>query len=118
MPATRFERKDDKPPREPKRAKTELFPRSEPAALPGEATRPFSNPGVSPALRKLRELLQRDAVDEEEILRVLHEAAPRGATPPTSLDQATERTLGLLLDRWEVTRELIEAARDDGGEAA
>jgi hypothetical protein len=97
--------------------KTELFSRSEPPAKiesPTGETLPFSNP----ALRKLREMLQRDSVNEEEVIRVLREATPRGTYPPASLDEAPERTLSLLLSRWEVTRELIEASRSDGREAA
>ena len=95
MPATRFDIQ------KPKTAK-----RSEPPI-------PFSDPAVLPALRTLRELLKRDSVLEREILRILQEATPRGTVPPASLDATPERSLQLLLDRWGVVRELVEAGRTE-----
>jgi hypothetical protein len=95
-----------------KPAAKELFSRSEPPV-------PFSDPAVVPALKQLREILKRDLVDEREVLDVLREATPRGTRPPTSLDTAPERSLKLLLERWEVVAELIQAGRvDSGGDAA
>jgi hypothetical protein len=97
----------------PAPAKKELF--SRPEAL----EQPFSHPEVLPALRELRELLQRDSVQEREIVRILQEATPRGTRAPASLDATPERSLQLLLDRWKVVRELVEAGRSDpGGDAA
>jgi hypothetical protein len=115
MPATRFTKAEPKEQQAQK--KPELFPRSEAPLKPESQNRetPFANPAISPALRKLREMLKRDSVNEREVVQVLREATPRGTTAPTSLDEAPERTLSLLLSRWEVTRELIEAARADGG---
>jgi hypothetical protein len=118
LPATRFAKKDDKPPRESKPAKTELFPRTEQTADPGENTRPFSTPGVSLALRKLRQMLRRDSIDEQELLSILRESTPQDAVAPETLDKAPARSLELLLSRWSVVRELVEAGRQDGGEAA
>ena len=70
-------------------------------------------------MHKLRELLKRDCVQETEVIRILQEATPRGSVPPISLDATPERGLQLLLDRWKVVRELVEAGRSDfGGDAA
>ena len=75
---------------------------------------PFSSSAVAPALRKLRHLLQRDAVDEQEVLAIFRGATPRGTYPPASLDQVPERSLSLLVYRWKITKELIEADQQDG----
>ena len=96
--------------------KTELFP---PCELPTEpqivgTMEPFSSSAVAPALRKLRHLLQRDAVDEQEVLAIFRGATPRGTYPPASLDQVPERSLSLLVYRWKITKELIEADQQDG----
>jgi bifunctional non-homologous end joining protein LigD len=56
--------------------------------------------------------------DEEEVIRILREAAPRGTRAPATLAEAPERALSLLLSRWEITKQLIEAGRPDGGEVA
>jgi hypothetical protein len=88
----------------PAPAKKELF--SRPEAL----EQPFSSPEVLPALR---ELLKRDRVEETEVIRVLQDAAPRGTRAPASLDATPERSLQLLLDRWEVVRELVESERSE-----
>ena len=60
-----------------------------------ETMKPFSSSAVAPALRKLRHLLQRDAVDEQEILAIFRGAKPRDCYPPASLDQVPERSLSL-----------------------
>ena len=97
----------------PASSRKELF--SRPEAL----EQPFSDPEVLPALRELRELLKRDGIQESAIIHVLREASPRGTRAPASLDATPERSLQLLLDRWEVVRELAEAGRSDsGGDAA
>ena len=71
--------------------KTELFPRSEqPAAVP------FSDPTVAPALRKLRELLQRDSVNEHELISILRESTPQGAYPPESLERSANTKSGIV----------------------
>ena len=123
MPATRLER----PARAQKKAaarsiqspKTELFPRTEqPMAAAREFVAPFSTHGVAPALRKLRQMLRRDAIDEGELLSILRESTPQDAVAPESLEEAPTRSLELLLARWSVVRELVEAGRRDGGEAA
>ena len=103
MPTTRFEVQKPKP----APSKKELF--SRPEAL----EQPFSSPEVLPALRQLRELLKRDRVEETEVIRVLQDAAPRGTRAPASLDATPERSLQLLLDRWEVVRELVESERSE-----
>jgi hypothetical protein len=109
MPATRVD--FQKPKLAP--AKKELF--SRPKAL----EQPFSDSKVLPALRELRELLKRDGIQESEIIGVLKEASSRGGHAPSSLSEAPERSLKLLLDRWAVVRELVEAGRSDfGGGAA
>jgi hypothetical protein len=70
MPATRLQKPtarrrapvesdDSQAPR-----KSELFPRAEP---PASDPMPFSNPAISPALRKLRQMLSNDHVEEEEL---------------------------------------------------
>src|SRR5215469_13414300 len=96
--------------------KTELFPRrkllTEPQIM--GTMEPFSSSAVAPALRKLRHLLQRDAVDEQEILAIFRGAKPRDSYPPASLEQVPERSLSLLVYRWRITKELIEAGRQDG----
>ena len=108
MPTTRFD--FQKPKFAP--SKKELFSRS-------EAPIPFSDPAVLPALKELRELLKRDSVSEKEILELLDEAAPRGTQPPRSLHATPERSLKLMIERWDTVRELAEAGRaDPGGDAA
>jgi hypothetical protein len=89
---------------------TRVDAQSKPAKQP-EPPIPFADPAALPSLRELRELLKRDSVGEHEIIRVLREAAPRGTRAPASLEAAPERSLKLLLDRWETVRELIEDAR-------
>ena len=113
MPATRLEKPVQKkaPAKSVPSTKTELFSRAEQPAS-------FANPAVSLALRKLRQMLRRDAIDEGELLSILRESTPIDALAPTTLEQAPERSLELLLSRWEVVRELVEAGRRDGGEAA
>ena len=76
--------------------------------------KPCSGSAVAPALRKLRHLLQRDAVDEQEVLAIFRGAKPRDGYPPASLEQVPERSLSLLVYRWTITKELIEAGRQDG----
>jgi hypothetical protein len=96
----------------PAPAKKELFSRP-------ETPIPFSDPAVLPALKELRQLLKRDSVSEKEILELLDEAAPRGTQPPRSLDATPERSLKLMIERWDTVRELAEAGRaDPGGNAA
>jgi hypothetical protein len=123
MPATRLE----KPARAQKKApaksiqspKTELFPRTEhPMAAARESVAPFSTQGVAPALRKLRQMLRREQIDEAELVSILRESTPQDAVAPESLEEAPIRSLELLLSRWEVAKELIEAGRQDNGEAA
>jgi hypothetical protein len=104
MPTTRFD--FQKPKFAP--AKKELFSRP-------ETQIPFSDPAVLPALKELRQLLKRDSVEEKEVIRILQEATPRGSVPPISLDGTPERSLQLLLDRWKVVRELVEAGGSDSG---
>ena len=113
MPATRLEKPVPKkaPAKSVPSAKTELFPRTEQPAS-------FANPAVSLALRKLRQMLRRDAIDEGELLSILRESTPVDALAPATLEQAPERSLELLLSRWSVVRELVEAGRREGGEAA
>ena len=96
--------------------KTELFPRFELPTEPQimETMKPFSSSAVAPALRKLRHLLQCDAVDEQEVLAIFRGAKPRDSYPPASLEQVPERSLSLLVYRWTITKELIEAGRQDG----
>ena len=108
MPTTRFD--FQKPKLAP--ARKQLFSRP-------ETPIPFSDPAVLPALKELRELLKRDSVSEKEILELLDEAAPRGTQPPRSLDATPERSLKLMIERWDTVRELAEAGRaDPGGDAA
>ena len=109
MPTTRVGLEKTNP---VKPAAKELFSRPEP-------TVPFADPAVVPALKELRELLKRDSVSEKEILELLRESAPRGTRPPQSLDTAPERSLKLMIERWDTVRELAEAGRaDSGGDAA
>jgi len=100
MPTTRVGLEKAKP---SKPAAKELFSRP-------ELTVPFSDPAVLPALKKLRELLKRDSVGEEEVLAILREATPRGTRPPRSLDATPDRSLKLMIERWDTIRELAEAA--------
>ena len=86
---------------------------------PVQKTMPFSNPNISPALRKLRQMLKADKIDEAELVAILRESTPAGNVAPNSLEQAPQRSLELLSNRWNVVHELVEAGRnDDGGEAA
>jgi hypothetical protein len=116
MPATRFEKHSDKD----RKPKTELFPRSEQAANPaGDAELPFSNPAVAPALKKLRGMLKRDAVDETELLRILGESSPDQNLSLNTLEAIPARTAELCVQRWPVILELVQSMRnDEGGEAA
>jgi hypothetical protein len=113
LPPTRFTKPEPKEERPQKKA--ELFPRVE---QPIEPDVPFSNPGVAPALRRLRQMLRRDSIDEGELLAILRESTPQDAVAPETLEEAPVRSLELLLSRWSVVRELVEAGRRDGGEAA
>jgi hypothetical protein len=63
-------------------------------------------------------MLRRDSIDEQELLAILRESTPQDAVAPETLDEAPARSLELLLSRWSVVRELAEAGRQDGGEAA
>src|SRR6516164_8008697 len=74
MPTTRLEKPVQKkaPAKSVTSPKNELFPRTEqPAPVP------FSDSALAPALRKLRQLLGRDAVNEAELLAILRESSPR-----------------------------------------
>jgi hypothetical protein len=107
MPATRVDVQKSKP----APATKELFSRPEP-------TVPFSDPAVLPALKQLRELLKRDSVGEEEVLAILREATPRGTRPLRALDTTPDRSLKLLIERWDTIRELALAGRAaSGGDA-
>ena len=48
---------------------------------------------------------------------ILRESTPQDAIAPETLEEAPVRSLELLLFRWSVVRELVEAGRD-GGQAA
>jgi hypothetical protein len=103
MPATRFERKAEEPQKpEPPPAKTV----------------PFSESNIAPALAKLRQMLKNDDVNEEELMAILRESAPRHTVLFSQLDEVPSRTVELCIQRWETIRELIAAMRGDGGEAA
>ena len=116
MPATRMER----PARPQKKApaksvqppKSELFPRRE------QPVAPFAEPNIAPALKKLRRMLREDQIDEAELVSILRESTPQDAVPPASLEETPTRSLELLLSRWEVVKELVEAGRQHTGEAA
>jgi hypothetical protein len=121
MPATRLQKPtarrrapvesdDSQTPR-----KSELFPRAEPPA--GDPV-PFSNPAISPALAKLRQMLSNDHVEEEELLAILRESSPRQTLFLSRLDEISARTAELCLQRWPVIVELVESMRADNGEAA
>jgi hypothetical protein len=99
MPATRF------------KAKAETNPSNTSGGA--SKTVPFSEPNISPALWKLRQMLERDAIDEAELLAILREAAPRGTPRPATLEDAPERSLELLIKRFDTVRELVEAGRAD-----
>ena len=119
MPTTRLEKPAQKKALANSMApqRTELFPRPEQTPL-SENTARFSNAAIAPALRKLRQLLRRDQIDEAELVSILRESTPQDAIAPASLDEAPTRSLELLLSRWEVVKELVEAGRQDTGEAA
>jgi hypothetical protein len=116
MPATRLEKPVTKkaPAKSVTSPKNELFPRSteQPLAVP------FSDPAIAPALRKLRQLLQRDSVTEPELLAIVRESAPRQTLFLDNLEQIPERTAALCLQRWPTIVELVQAERNDNGEAA
>jgi hypothetical protein len=116
MPATRFEKRSEKD----KKPKTELFPRSEQAANPAEeAELRFSNPAMAPALKKLREMLRRDSVNEAELLGILRESSPDQSPLLSNFEAIPARTAELCLQRWPVILELVQSMRnDEGGEAA
>jgi hypothetical protein len=101
-------------PRPPKSPKSELFPRAEP---PAAGPVPFSNPAMSPALAKLRQMLSNDQVEEEELLAILRESSPRQTLFLSRLDEIPARTAELCLQRWPVIVELVESMRADNGEA-
>jgi hypothetical protein len=114
MPATRLERpaKKKAPAKSVGSPKNELFSRTEEPAIP------FSDPTITPALRKLRELLQRDAISEPELLAIVRESSPRQTLFLDNLEQIPARTAALCLQRWPTIVELVEAERSQGGEAA
>ena len=91
MPATRLSQPATKkaPAKSVASPKNELFPRSaeQPPAVP------FSDPAIAPALRKLRQLLQRDSVTEPELLAILRESAPRQTLFLDNLEQIPEGPL-------------------------
>jgi hypothetical protein len=72
MPATRFERKAEQPQK---------------AEPPSEKPVPFAEPNISPALRKLREMLANDRVNEEELLAIF----TRIITSPNVVPQQSGR---------------------------
>jgi hypothetical protein len=94
--------------------KNELFPRS----VGQPPTVPFSDPAIAPALRKLRQLLQHDSVTEPELLAILKESSPRQTLFLDNLEQIPEKTAALCLQRWPTIVELVQAERNDNGEAA
>ena len=115
MPATRLERpaKKKAPAKSVQSQKRELFSRTEEPAIP------FSDPTITPALRKLRELLQRDAISEPELLAIVRESSPRQTLFLDNFEQIPARTAELCLQRWPTIVELVEAERSsNGGEAA
>jgi hypothetical protein len=95
--------------------KTELFPRSKQSLY---SNVPFSSPTIAPALHKLRQFLQRDAITEAELLGIVHESSPRQTLFLDNLDQIPTRTAELCLERWPTIVELVEASRNNGPEAA
>jgi hypothetical protein len=108
MPATRLERpaKKKAPAKSVQSQKRELFSRTEEPAIP------FQDPTVTPALRKLRELLQRDSISESELLAILKESSPRQTLFLDNLEQIPARSAELCLQRWPTIVELIEAERN------
>ena len=111
MPTTRQQLSVTKP----QQKKPLLFP--ERAQEPADSA-PFSNPGIAPALRKLRQLLERHAITEAELLGIVRESAPRQTLFVNSLQDIPDRTAELCLERWPTIVELIEAGRQANGEAA
>src|SRR6516225_1813459 len=71
MPTTRLEKPAQKkaPAKSIAPQRTELFPRTEQTPL-SENTARFSNAAIAPALRKLRQLLRRDQIDEAELVSI------------------------------------------------
>ena len=110
MPTTRQQPSVVKPPKK----KPALF---EHAQEPADSL-PFSDPTIAPALRRLRQLLERHAITEAELLGIVRESAPRQTLFVNSLQDIPDRTAELCLERWPTIVELIEAGRRDGGEAA
>ena len=111
MPVTRQQPPLARPPQK----KPALFPErgQEPAG-----SLPFSDPTIAPALRKLRQLLERHAITEAELLGIVRESAPRQTLFVNSLQDIPDRTAELCLERWPTIVELIESGRRDHGEAA
>ena len=95
--------------------KTEQPQKKEPPAGKAEA---FAEPNIAPALRKLREMLANDRVNEEELLAILRESAPRQTLFLKSLDEIPTRTAQLCLQRWATILELVQSMRDDGEHTA
>ena len=122
MPATRFEKSIQPSKKAPAKSiqpqRTELFPRTKQPEKTEESAQRFSSPAIRPALRKLREMLQQDSVNEEELLAILKESSPRQTLFVDSLQDIPDRTAELCLERWPTIVELIEAGRTNDGEAA
>ena len=125
MPVTQLEKpaKKEGPAKSIPSTKTELFPRPEKPAdseleQPDQPAVPFSDPAVAPALRKLRQLLQQNSITEAELLEIVRESSPRQTLFLDNLDQIPPRTAALCLERWTTIVELVEAGRQDNGEAA
>ena len=126
MPTTRLE----KPARREKKApaksvdsrRPELFERPEQPAHTesgsNQPTVPFSDPSVVPALKKLRQVLQRDSITEMELLGIVKESSPRQTLFLDNLDQIPARTAELCLQRWPTIMELVQASRDEDPETA
>ena len=116
MPSTRLQKRPASakasPSVEKASPKTELFPRT------GAPDERFSNPAVSPALRKLRQMLATDCVSEAELMAILKESAPRQTLFLSSLSEIPARTAELCLERWPTIVELVQASRDEDPEAA
>jgi hypothetical protein len=64
-------------------------------------------------------LISRNRIDFSDnypqLLAILRESTPQDAVAPETLEEAPVRSLELLLSRWSVVRELVEAGRNDGG---
>jgi hypothetical protein len=73
-------------------------------------------PAIAPALRKLRGMLKRDAIDEAELIEILRESSPGQSPLLSNFEAIPARTAELCLERWPVILEMVQSMRHENSE--